>query len=62
MRICDVCMNPDPFKRKAAVVRVSIERLHDVSPEDLKKIKNYRGWDSCLECLPEPIRKEVTTS
>lgn len=50
MRLCDICMDPDPLKRKLAVGRISFERTVSDS-----KLPKFRAYDICEECLTNPV-------
>jgi hypothetical protein len=59
MRLCDICLDPDPFKRKLAVGRVYFERTDPDSG-----LPRYRSYDICKDCLVLPLtglleKKEV---
>lgn len=59
MRICDVCNDPDPFKRQVAVATIEIHGL-PAHREELKKPDQYA--DICLQCLKfkglNPMRED----
>ena len=46
MRLCDVCMDPDPFKRQEAVATLEVHRLPGCKPE----VKDLY-MDICAQCL-----------
>jgi hypothetical protein len=46
MRVCDLCMNPDPLKRQSAVATLEVHRLPGV-PADFKDLY----FDICIRCL-----------
>ena len=50
MRICDVCNDPDPFKRKLAVGRITFERT---DPE--AQVPKFKAYDVCKSCLVMPL-------
>lgn len=54
MRLCDVCKEPDPFKRQLAVGRIAFERTD--STADVPK---YKSYDICLSCLTTKLPIEI---
>lgn len=50
MRLCDVCKEPDPFKRQLAVGRITFERTDSEA-----KVPKYKSYDICAPCLARTV-------